>query len=85
VHKIKKKVGNRWGLSKQPINLMNKSNVAVKIIIGGPTIMVLLNWFSKSHGNINFTYDVIDIDWVDFDSIIPTLTMNYEKEYIYIR
>jgi len=30
VQKIKKKVGNRWGLSKQPINLMNKSNVATK-------------------------------------------------------
>ncbi len=29
-------------------------------------------------------YDVIDINWVDVDSIISIITMNYEKEYIYI-
>jgi hypothetical protein len=72
------------GLSKQPINLMNKPNVATKIIIWGPIIMVLLNWSNKSHGNIKFTYDVINTNWVDFYSIISTITMNYEKEYIYI-
>jgi hypothetical protein len=85
VQKIRKKVGNRWGLSKQPINLTNKYNVAVKFIIGGPIIMVLLNWFSKSHGNIKFTYDVTNINWVDFCSIISIGTMNYEKEKIYIK
>jgi hypothetical protein len=64
---------------------MNKSNVAIKIITGGSIIMVLLNWFSKSHGNIKFTYDVTNINWVDFDSIVSIVTMNYEKEKIYIR
>jgi len=64
---------------------MNKSNVAIKIITGGSIIMVLLNWFSKWHGNIKFTYDVTNINWVDFDSIVSIVTMNYEKERIYIR
>jgi len=42
--------------------------------------MVLLNWFNKSHGNIKFKYDLIDINWVDVDSIISNVIMNYEKE-----
>ncbi len=47
-------------------------------------MMVLLSWFNKSCDNFKFKYDVIDIKWVDIDSIIFTITMNYEKEkYIY--
>jgi hypothetical protein len=48
-------------------------------------IMVLLNWFSKSHGNIKFTYDVTNINWLYFDSIVSFVTMNFENENIYIR
>jgi hypothetical protein len=59
---------------------MNKPNVITKKTIGGLVIMVLLNWFSKSHGNFKFKYDVIDTNWVDVDFIISTITMNYEKE-----
>lgn len=42
--------------------------------------MVLLNWFNKSCGDFKFKYDVNDTNWVDIDSIISTVTMNYEKE-----
>ncbi len=42
--------------------------------------MVFLNWFSKSCGNLKFKYYVIDINWVDVNSIISIVTMNYEKE-----
>ncbi len=42
--------------------------------------MVLLNWFNKSRGNRKFKYDVIDTNWVDVNSIIFIVTMNYEKE-----
>jgi len=59
---------------------MNKPNAITNKIIGGFVIMVLLNWFSKSHGNLKFKYDVIDINWVDVDSIMFIFTMNYEKE-----
>jgi hypothetical protein len=48
--------------------------------IGGHVVMVLLNWFSKSRGNLKFKYDVIDVNWVDVDSIISIVDMNYEKE-----
>jgi hypothetical protein len=82
VQKIRKIVGNRWGLSRKPIYFMNKPNVETNNIIGGLITMVLLNWFSKYHDNFKFKYDVIDINWVDIDSIISTITMNYEKEKI---
>ncbi len=52
---------------------MNKLNAITKK-------MVLLKWFNKSFDNLKFKYDVIDTNWVDVDSIISTLTMNYEKE-----
>ncbi len=59
---------------------MNKSNATIKNINGGPFMMVLLSWFNKSRDNFKFKYDVIDTNGVDIDSIIFTLTMNYEKE-----
>jgi hypothetical protein len=59
---------------------MNKPNAVTKKPIGGLVIMVLLNWFSKSHGNLKFKYDVIDTNWMDVDSIISIVTMNYENE-----
>ncbi len=63
---------------------MNKPNAKANNISEGLIIMVLLNQFSKSRDNLKFKYDVIDINWVDIDSIIFTTTMNYEKEkYIY--
>jgi hypothetical protein len=43
VQKIRKRGGNRWGLSRKPIHLMNKPNVEANNIIGGLIIMVLLN------------------------------------------
>jgi len=66
---IRRKTRNRWGLSRQPIDLINKLNVVTKKTIRGHVIMVLLNWFNKSHGNIKFKYDLIDINWVDVDSM----------------
>jgi len=46
VQNIRRRVGNRWGLSRKPIDLMNKPNVTTKKTIGGCIIMVLLKWFS---------------------------------------
>jgi hypothetical protein len=80
MQRIRKRVRNRRGLSRQPIDLMNKPNVVPKKIIEGLVIMVLLNWFSKSCGNFKCMYDVIDTNWVDATSIISTIIMNYEKE-----
>jgi hypothetical protein len=42
VQRIKNKVGNRWGLSRKPIDLMNKPNVTVKNIIWGANYNVVI-------------------------------------------
>jgi hypothetical protein len=42
--------------------------------------MVLLNYFGKSHGNFKLKYNVIDTNWVDVNSIISIVMMNYEKK-----
>jgi hypothetical protein len=67
VQRIRRRIKNRCGLSRQPIDLMNKLNAIIEKIITGPIIMVVLNWFSKSHGNFKFKYDVIDTNWVGVD------------------
>jgi hypothetical protein len=59
---------------------MNKPNATTKKTIGGRVILVLLNWISKSCGNLKFKYDLIHTNWVEVDSIIFIITMNYEKE-----
>jgi len=46
VQRIRRIIKNRWGLSRQPIDLM-KFNVIVEKTIGGFDIMVLLHWYSK--------------------------------------
>jgi hypothetical protein len=43
LQRIMRIVRNRWGLSRQPIDSMNKLNVVIKKTIGGLVIMVLLN------------------------------------------
>jgi hypothetical protein len=59
---------------------MNKPNIVANNITQAPIITVLLNWFNKSCGNFKFNIDVNDTNWVDIDSIISIVTMNYEKE-----
>jgi hypothetical protein len=75
VQKMRKKVGNRWGICRQPFDLMNRE-VGRKSPTG-PTKQVLLNWFSKTQGNSKFKYDHSDCKWVDVDAIISTVTLTY--------
>ena len=79
VQRIRRRVGTKWGLSRQPVDLMNKPSVAARTASGGPVIMVLLNWFSKSTGNLKFKYDTSDTNWIDVGSIISTCTLAYEQ------
>ena len=71
VQKMRRKFGYRWVNSQTPIDLLNRPT-------GNATcIEVLLNWFSKSRGNLKFKYDVSDSQWIDVDSIISIVTMSY--------
>lgn len=70
IQKMRKKVVNRWGISRQPTDLLNKPTT---------TTMVLLNYFSKFRGHLKFKYDVTDSKWIDIDSIISSVTLTFDR------
>lgn len=39
--------------------------------------MVILNWFSKTSGNLKFKYDHFDSKWVDISTVITTVILSY--------
>jgi hypothetical protein len=57
--------------------MLNMPCASGKKVSSGPTIEVLLNWFSKHAGRNKFKYDVTDSQWIDLDSIISTITLNF--------
>jgi hypothetical protein len=76
VQKMRRKVGSRWGISRQPVDLLNRGG-GTSNSHGSTQIQVLLNWFSKARMNLKFKYDVSDSQWIDVDSIISTVTLSY--------
>jgi hypothetical protein len=56
---MKRKVGNKWGISHQPVELLNKLTT---------TIVVLMNYFSSYRKHLKFKYDAIDRKWMDINS-----------------
>ena len=75
VQKVRKKVGNRWGISRAPINLQNR--MVTKKSASGPIVKVRLNWFSKTTSSLRFKYNHSKCKWVDVDSIILTIMLSY--------
>jgi hypothetical protein len=59
VQKMRRKVGSRWGISRQPIDLLNRGG-GTSNSHGSTQIQVLLNWFSKVRVKLKFKYDVSD-------------------------
>jgi hypothetical protein len=57
---MRRKVGSRWGISRQPIDLLNRGG-GTSNIHGSTQIQVLLNWFSKARVNLKFKYDISDL------------------------
>ena len=56
VQKMRIKVGNKWGICRQPIDLMKKAvqNGSRGSVL--PTSMVYLHWFQKHPGHNNYRY-----------------------------
>jgi hypothetical protein len=72
---MKRKVGNKWGISHQPIDLLNKL---------ATTIILLMNHFSNYRRHLKFKYDVTDSKWIDINSIITLVTMTYHRaQHVY--
>jgi hypothetical protein len=55
VQKMRRKVGSRWGISRQPVDLLNRGG-GTSNTHGSTQIQVLLNWFSKARVNLKFNY-----------------------------
>jgi hypothetical protein len=73
---MKHKVGSRRGISRQPVDLLNRDG-GTSNSHGSTQIQVLLNWFSKACVNLKFKYNVSNLQWIDVDSIISTVTLSY--------
>jgi hypothetical protein len=59
VQKMRRKVNNKWGLCRHPIDILNRKTTESSKV-GGAIHMVLLNWFSKATGNLKFKYKHCD-------------------------
>ena len=81
---MKRRLGTKWGVSRNPIDLMNRSTYKK----GGsvPSMQVMLNWFSKGQRQNKFKYNAIDTQWIAVNSIISTATLELMRllEFIHL-
>ena len=78
---MRRKVGTRWGICRQPIDLQNRDvNKVKKAGTNRSGFMVYLNYFRQVPGFYKFTYDHSDSIWVNVDTIICTVTMSFNAE-----
>jgi hypothetical protein len=77
VQKMRIKVGNKWGICRQPIDLMKRAvqNGNRGSIL--PSAMVYLHWFQKHPGHNKYRYVESDCIWIDVDAIISTVSLSY--------
>ena len=81
VQKMRRKVGSKWGISRQHVGLLSKPSSNGKKNGSSCNIMVLLYWFSKARGSLKYKYDASNFKWIDVDSIISTITMTYQPSF----
>lgn len=79
VHKIRRKVGTKWGLSWQPIDLQNFQVNLGKKNPSTLNLMVFMQWFRKHPDQMKFKYDHADCKWINVDTIIWTITVSYNS------
>jgi hypothetical protein len=60
IQKIQKRVGTKWGICRNPVDLLNKPAGSSKKVPSNPTVIVLLNWFQKVPGHLKYKYNGSD-------------------------
>jgi hypothetical protein len=53
-------VGTKWGICRNPVDLLKKPAGSSKKVPSNPTMMVLLNWFQKVPGHLKYKYNGSD-------------------------
>lgn len=82
---MKHRIGLRWGLYRQPIDLLKKVPSMGTKVTSKLMMMLLCNWFLKGSRRWKFKYEGIDLQWIDVESTISTMTMLFdERNKIYM-
>ena len=76
---IQHRVGTKWGILRQPLDLMNRPNTVAQKANREAMYMILYNWFSRSYGDRKLKYNCTNTNWVDVDSITSTISLVYKK------
>ena len=69
VQKMQWKVGSRWGILRQPANLLSKLSSNGQKIGSSCRIMIFLHWFFRASGSLKCKYDASNSKWIDVNSI----------------
>ena len=79
VQKIRVKVGTKWGICRQPLDLMKRAvqNSSRGTVL--PIAMVYLHWFKKQPRVNKYKYDESDCIWVDVDVVISIVSLHYSS------
>ena len=77
VQKMRMKVGNKWGIYRQPIDLMKRAVQNGNRASILPIAMVYMYWFQKHPGHNKYRYVESDCIWIDVDAIISTISLSY--------
>jgi hypothetical protein len=79
VHKIRKRVGTKWGICRNPVDLLNKPAGSGKKVASNYIVMVLLNWFQIVPGHFKYKYTGSDSQWIDLEAVISIVSMTYNS------
>ncbi|KAL2621816.1 hypothetical protein R1flu_002021 [Riccia fluitans] len=71
------KYNGKWGKSRSEIDILDQP---VAQASEGCCCQVLFNWYSPIVGSrIKFTYDNIDLQWIDLKSVITIVSLKMER------
>lgn len=79
VQSMRRLHGKQWGLLRQPVDLMNLKETSGKQNSNTCNLQVMLQYFRKFPGHLKFKYDHTDTRWIDVDTIISTVTLEYNS------
>ena len=73
-----RKFGTKWELCGHRIGLQNRQGVSFEKGAAMPTFEVMMYYVPLALGHLKFHYDQGNCVWVDVDSIMSNVTMEYD-------
>ena len=72
------KFGTKWELYKQPIDIQERQRVAFRIKLVMPAFEIMMYCFSLALGHLKFHHDQTYCQWIDANSNMSNVTMEYD-------